>query len=206
MRRREIARREGEHAEPLARRQQLQQRRDHQQRTGRDRHGEARRKLGLIEHEKAAAGGDRIRAARDQPLAGRDEVIDQRRRLRGHDLVDGRAAHDLEQRRLAVALRIADIADEAREARVEHQDAEGHGRSLRLPSPRLRRRSVANGEAASRMRGMRAIRPLTRLAFARRLSRHGERERKQRVAAATSSCTRRRSPARRRRPSSASPR
>ena len=79
------------------------------------------------ESEAASAG----LFARGIHPAGGDDILDQRRRLGGDDFIDRRAAHDLEQHRLAVALRIADVADETREARVEHQDAEGHGRSLR---------------------------------------------------------------------------
>src|SRR4029077_15323232 len=37
------------------------------------------------------------------------------------------------QHRFAVAFRIADVADEARKARIQHQDAEGHGILICIP-------------------------------------------------------------------------
>ena len=77
-----------------------------------------------MQGEEAATGEDGGGTPIDQPPPGGDEGVDQAMRLIVHDAVRRGAGHDLVEHRKGERRRIADVARDARKARLEHDDAE----------------------------------------------------------------------------------
>ena len=80
--------------------------------------------LRLEERQEAANGGDGRSAAVHQPPGGVEEVAVQPFGAAAHDPLRRGAAHDLVEHREGPGVAIAHVARHAREAGVQHEDAE----------------------------------------------------------------------------------
>src|SRR5688572_23405642 len=120
-----------------------------------------RRKLLLVEREKAAGRRDAIDALGDQLVRRVGEALEQVAIVQRVDhLVRHRAAHDLVLHRERPGLRIADVAVEALETCIEHQDADRyavvdaigaghHGRAASVSEPMAAEASAASNSPVS---------------------------------------------------------
>ena len=99
--------------------------RDQQQAGGEDRDRHRRRHLALVLHEEAAVGGDGAHALALQRPGALDEGRQQALGAAPHDQVGAGAAHPVIAHREREGGGVAHVARDAREARVEHQDADG---------------------------------------------------------------------------------
>jgi hypothetical protein len=98
------------------------------QRGGPDGHRQRGLQLALPARQEAATGGQRRDALAHQRGARRDEGRECRRVVAAHHRRRRRAGHDALAHRKRERRCVADVAGRAREARVEHQQAEGRGR------------------------------------------------------------------------------
>ena len=97
--RRQRPRRDGDHADALARRQRRLHPGHLDQRAGRHRHADMRRQFALEQRQEAAVGGDRLGALRHQVRGGGEEVGQQPGGAVQHHAFRGGAAHHAIQHR-----------------------------------------------------------------------------------------------------------
>src|SRR5271165_2482967 len=113
-----------QHADPLAGRQHAFDERDLHQARGRDRHTDTGGDFTLIERQEPAGRRDAIGAQRNEFLGGGEESIEQTLGLLANDAARRRAGHHLVEDRKRPGLGIPHIPGNAREPRLQHQDAD----------------------------------------------------------------------------------
>jgi len=99
--------------------------RDQQEARGEHRDADRRRQLTLELHEKSAVGGDRAHALVLEPLRPLDERRQETGGAPAHDEVGIGALHALIADRERERRRVAHVARDPRELRVQHEDPHG---------------------------------------------------------------------------------
>ena len=116
---------EGEYCRSPAPRQNAFHHRHLQERAGRNRHRAMSGKLPLVQGEKAAGCRNAVDAAPNQLVGCRLERVEHVRPLGSGDLVRRSTSHDAVLHGKRPGSRVADVAVEALECGIEHQDADG---------------------------------------------------------------------------------